>query len=73
MKKKIFALALISCFVLHAGELILAKNGKTDYVIAFAGKPTDVEQYAAKELRFFLKEITGADFQIGSVKPGKAS
>ena len=72
MKKKIFALALISCFVLHAGELILAKNGKTDYVIAFAGKPTDVEQYAAKELRFFLKEITGADFQIGSVKPGKS-
>ena len=70
--KKLLALALVSCFVIHAGELILARNGKTDYVIVLAGQPTAVEQYAAKELRFFLKEITGADFQIGAAKAGKS-
>ena len=44
------------------GELELARSGKTSYVIVIAKDALEAEQYAATELSFFLKEMTGADF-----------
>ena len=45
-----------------AGELVLAKDGKSDYRIV--AEPTDnrMERAAAKDLAKYLKQITGADF-----------
>ena len=45
-----------------AGELVLAKDGKSDYRIVAAPTENKMEQEAAKDLAKYLKQITGADF-----------
>ncbi len=44
------------------GELVLAEDGQTRYVIVIAKDASEAEQYAAKELGYFLNEMTGAEF-----------
>lgn len=44
--------------------LVLAQDGKTDYVIAQSVNASPSEQYAATELQKFLKEISGAEFPV---------
>lgn len=44
--------------------LILAEDGQTRYAIIIAAEAVEAEQFAAKELAYFLKEMTGADFPI---------
>ena len=45
-----------------AGELVLAKDGKSDYRIVAAPTDNRMERAAAKDLAKYLKQITGADF-----------
>ena len=45
-----------------ANPLVLAENGQTRYAIVIAAKACEAEQYAAKELAHFLKDMTGAEF-----------
>ena len=59
------AVLVLSCSS-FAGELVLAKEGKTDYKIVVDPKAPLPVQFAAEELRTFLKESTGADFAIVS-------
>jgi len=45
-------------------RLNLSRNGTTDYAIVIAAEAHDAEEYAAKELAYFLKKMTGAEFSI---------
>ena len=45
-----------------ADAFVLAEDGKTTYTIVIGAEASEAEQYAAKELAHFLKEMTGAEF-----------
>ena len=49
---------------LAAAPLKLAENGKTGYKIVVPDSSSAVDKFAAKELQFFLKKITSADFPV---------
>ena len=57
----------------RAGGVRLAADGRTDYVIAVSPEADDCDRFAAEELRRFLGESTGADFEIvtGDGAPGR--
>ena len=44
--------------------LKLAADGGTDYAIVIAVDAREAEAYAAKELAYFLKKMTGAEFPV---------
>lgn len=44
-------------------EITLASRGKTDYRILLAASPTSQDRKAAEDLKRWLDEMTGADFQ----------
>ncbi len=53
-------------------KLELAKNGKTNYVIATAAQATKVDTYVAENLAKYLKQATGANFKVvDAAKVGK--
>lgn len=56
-----------SIFAISAKELVLAKDGKTDYQIVDV-RQTDKGNYNAQLLAFLLKEKCGASFPIVSLK-----
>ena len=58
------AAAVILGWTARAAELVLAKQGKTDYVIAESAKATPAEKHAAKDLSLYLQKITGAAFPV---------
>ena len=41
----------------------MIKNSKSDYVIVIPDNPDTGNQFAAKELQFFLKKASGMDFK----------
>jgi len=47
-----------------AQPLHLASNGNTPYAIVIGGEACEAEQFAAKELAYFLGEMAGARFPI---------
>jgi len=47
-------------------EQVLFENGQTDYVIVLGEAASESEQWAAKELQTWLREISSADFSIVS-------
>ena len=49
-----------------ADDLVLARDGQTDYVIVLPDEPTPVQQSAAHELQSHLKQVTGAEFAMTS-------
>lgn len=57
-------------------EIILAREGRTDFVIVEAAEPTPAEQTAATELATYLGRMTAAEFPIiresGGPPPAKA-
>lgn len=72
MRFTFFLIAVFSSVILSAAPLKLAENGKTDYTIVVPSNASAVDQFAAKELAFFLKEITGAVFPIANTAKGSA-
>lgn len=53
--------------------LVLARGGRTDYVVVQADQATQPERFAARELTSFLARVTGADFPVVSesaLRPG---
>ncbi|MDR1223029.1 MAG: DUF4838 domain-containing protein [Tannerella sp.] len=69
--KGLFILLVVGIFSMSAncsqsGKLTLAKGGKALYSIVLPDSPTAVESTAAKELKKYLDEITGAGFAIVS-------
>ena len=67
-----FLILFASGITLLGVPLKLAENGKTDYSIILQKNASDVDKFAAKELAFFLKKITGADFAISNEKKSPA-
>jgi len=47
-----------------AGPLVLSQDGRTRYAIVIAADAHEAEAYAAKELAYFLKKMTGAAFEV---------
>lgn len=64
MRQLLSLILIVVSSVVHAAALRLSDNGKTDYVIVLQKNAGAVDKLAARELAFFLKEITGADFPI---------
>ena len=60
------AVALMS----SCGSHILFKDGKSDYSIVVAPDAPESEQYAATELRYWLKEVSGAELPITGLTGG---
>lgn len=48
----------------RAEDVVLAKDGATSYVIVVPSEAMEVEKTAASELQGYLKEATGADFEV---------
>lgn len=46
------------------GRLILAEAGRTEYTIVIPEDASEAVEYAAVELKQFLKEISDADFPV---------
>ncbi len=65
------AAAMVLGWTARAAELTLAKQGKTDYVIARSDKAIPAEKHAAEDLSLYLKKITGATFPIVSEADAK--
>lgn len=57
---------------INAAPLKLAENGKTNYSIVLQKNASNTDKFAAKELAFFLKKMTGADFSISTDKKSPA-
>ena len=72
MRSILFLLTILCAAVLSAAPLKLAENGKTDYTIVVPANASEVNKYAASELAFFLKEITGVQFPIAAAAKGPA-
>ena len=63
----LLTLALLSVGIGAASaDVTLARAGRTDYQIVVSGDATQSEKTAARELRDYLKQITGADVPIAS-------
>ena len=72
MRSIIFSLLLIISISLCAAPLKLAENGKTNYTIVLSSNASAIDKLAAKELAFFLKEITGINYQISTTQKSPA-
>lgn len=62
-----FAVLLATCHMpgsLHAGQLLLAEGGKSDYVIVVSAGAGPSTRHAAVELQHFLAQMTGADLPV---------
>ena len=46
--------------------MFLCESGRTEYTIVPTAQPSDIDFFALKELRHFLKETTGAEFPVVS-------
>ena len=72
--KTVFCLCLVfwSLIGVCAEQTDLIINGKTDHVIVIPDQPDIGNQFALKELIFFLKKSSGADFKsvMSSKAPG---
>ena len=65
--KRLLTLAFLflSCAPLSAADgPVLARDGKSDYVIVVPENPSAVETTAAKELQSHLEQVTGAKLEI---------
>lgn len=45
-------------------DIYLTENGRTDYTIVIPQKASQYEEYAAEELKLYMKESTNANFSI---------
>ncbi len=72
MNKIIPGLALFTLFtVCTAAGMELASDGKTQYAIVCDPGAPPTDQFAARELKMFLDQSTGADFKIVASAPDK--
>ncbi len=60
------ALAMMGLGASPPAGLVLSKGGQTDYTIVISPEASASERHAAEELRAFLKQITGAEFPVGT-------
>ncbi|NOX54409.1 MAG: DUF4838 domain-containing protein [Planctomycetes bacterium] len=66
------SLALVASAPASGGEIQLAEDGKSDYVIVLPRSPSRVERTAARELQEHLLRVTGAKLPVVSEADSKA-
>ena len=74
MKRKILLTMLLCGFsaFLSASSPLLVRDGKPEAVIVIPEKASLTEEFAASQLRYWLREITGAELEItGKPADGK--
>src|SRR5438067_10007481 len=64
MTRALVGLSMVLITAVARGELILVKDGKSDYVIVTAPNPTPAEQRGASELQSYIKQMSGAELPI---------
>lgn len=62
------ALLLAPMAELHADDIDLVRDGKTDFCIVQPAMSSKVDGYAVARLADYLKEITGAEFPVVEAK-----
>lgn len=72
MHKLSVILLAAAAFCAFGAPLKLAENGKTNYSIVLNKNASNVDKLAAKELAFFLKKMTDADFAVTTEKKSPA-
>ena len=77
MKALLTASLIAAAFVFTAGcdgtgRHIIAGNGKSDYAIVLSDEASPSENHAAEELRFFIREATGAVIPIVGEQDSRA-
>ena len=68
--KSFILLAVSSALVLCSCQHELFKNGKSGYSIVISPEAAESEQYAAKELQHWIKEVSGAELPITGLDGG---
>jgi len=58
------SVVVVLCASLGLSAVTISQDGQAKAVILLAPGASEPQQYAAKELAYFLKEITGAEFRI---------
>ena len=68
---KVLTVSLLGAICLYgfAGNLILCREGKTDYGIHCGKTAGEVDRFAAKELQAHLKAMSGASFGMDRETP----
>ena len=61
--KKIFGSILVFSTMFCVWSAALTENGKTDYTIVAPDRADVGNRFALKELQYFLKKASGAEFQ----------
>src|SRR5437660_10607697 len=64
MTRALVGLSMVLITAVARGELILVKDGKSDYVIVTAPNPIPAEQRGASELQSYIKQMSGAELPI---------
>ena len=68
-ESKLLLAAVVALFS-SCGSHVLFKDGKSDYSIVVAGDAPASEQYAATELRDWIREVSGAELPITGLSGG---
>lgn len=59
-----FVLSMFISICYGQANLILAKNGKTDYVLVIGDNGSSAERNAARQLQHYLQKISGTSFEL---------
>jgi len=57
----------------NAQEIVLAKNGRSDYKIVIPKNPSAIEQHAAAVLQGYIQRVSGAELQVVKEEKGDNS
>ncbi|MBP3269652.1 MAG: DUF4838 domain-containing protein [Bacteroidales bacterium] len=63
-------LTLLALIFTSCGSHELFKDGSSDYSIVLASDATESERYAAEELKYWIKEVSGADLPVVDLSGG---
>ena len=64
------AAGMVSCLASCSSHKLFS-DGKSDYVIAISPEAPESEQYAASELQYWIKEVSGATLPITDLSGGR--
>ena len=69
--KNLSILAITILLAVSCGSHQLFNNGSSDYTIVVSEDATPSEKYAASELKYWIKEVSGADLPVAGLDGGK--
>ena len=64
-------LSLLALILSSCGSHELFKDGKSKYSIVLSQDAPESEKYAARELQYWIKEVSGVELPIAGLESGK--